>query len=63
LRLVAQALSGPTLKGSGLENVSPTAELAALIKLTANWRSVIEDAVTTTTEREAKRTGQKSFDM
>jgi hypothetical protein len=36
--------------------VSPSAEQAALAKLTANWRSVIEDAVTTTAERQAKRT-------
>jgi len=37
--------------------------MAALAKLTANWRNVIEDAVTTAAEREAKRTGQKTFDM
>ena len=61
LRLVAQALSGPTLKGSGLEDVSPTAELAALTKLTANWRSVIEDNVFSTDERSDQRRGQKKM--
>ena len=63
MRLVAQALAGPGLKGGELAGVSPSAEQAALDKLTANWRSVVEDAVTTTTEREAKRTGQKTFGM
>ncbi|MBI5446669.1 MAG: DUF1156 domain-containing protein [Deltaproteobacteria bacterium] len=42
LRLVAQALAGPALKGGELGDVSPTAELSALGKLTANWRSVME---------------------
>jgi putative DNA methylase len=63
MRLVAQALAGPGLKGGELTDVSPSAEQAALAKLTANWRSVVEDAVTTTAERETKRTGQKTFDM
>ena len=44
LRLVAQALAGPALKGGELADVSPSGELAALTKLTANWRSVVEDA-------------------
>jgi putative DNA methylase len=43
MRLVAQALAGPALKGGELDDISPTGELAALAKLTANWRSVIED--------------------
>ena len=60
MRLVAQALAGPGLKGGELADVSPSAEQAALAKLTANWRSVIEDAVTTTAEREAKRAGPES---
>jgi putative DNA methylase len=63
MRLVAQALAGPGLKGGELADVSPSAELAALAKLTANWRSVVEDAVTTAAEREAKRTGQKTLDL
>jgi len=44
LRLLAQALSGPALKGSELGEVASGTELAALAKLTANWRSVVEDA-------------------
>jgi putative DNA methylase len=43
LRLVAQALAGPALKGSELEEVASGSELAALAKLTANWRSVVEE--------------------
>jgi putative DNA methylase len=58
MRLVAQALAGPALKGGELAEVSPTGELGALAKLTANWRSVIEDADHTAREREAKRAGQ-----
>jgi putative DNA methylase len=59
MRLVAQALAGPALKGGELADVSPTGELAALAKLTANWRSVIEDA--TPSEREARRAGQATL--
>ncbi len=44
LRLVAQALAGPALKGGELGEVASGSELAALTKLTANWRSVVEDA-------------------
>jgi putative DNA methylase len=43
MRLVAYALAGPALKGGELADVSPSGEMAALAKLTANWRSVIED--------------------
>jgi len=43
-RLVAQALAGPALKGGELGEVATGGELAALAKLTANWRSVVEDA-------------------
>jgi putative DNA methylase len=42
LRLVAQALAGPALKGGELGEVTSGSELAALTKLTANWRSVVE---------------------
>ena len=59
MRLVAQALAGPALKGGELANVSPSAELAALAKLTANWRSVIEDATVTAQEREDSKSGQQ----
>jgi putative DNA methylase len=61
LRLVAQALAGPALKGGEMAGVSPTAEMAALGKLTANWRSVIEDSTTTTTERADQKRGQKKL--
>ncbi len=44
LRLVAQALAGPALKGGELGEVATGSELAALTKLTANWRSVVGDA-------------------
>jgi putative DNA methylase len=43
MRLVAQALAGPALKGGELGEVATGTELAALMKLTANWRSVVED--------------------
>ena len=59
MRLVAQALAGPALKGGELADVSPTGELGALAKLTANWRSVIEDV--TPSEREARRAGQRAL--
>ncbi len=59
MRLVAQALAGPGLKGGELADVSPSAEQPALAKLTANWRSVVEDAVTTTAERADERRGQR----
>lgn len=41
LRLVAQALSGPTLRGGELPDVSSSAEQSALGKLLANWSAVI----------------------
>jgi putative DNA methylase len=41
MRLVAQALAGPALKGGELGEVATGSELAALTKLTANWRSVV----------------------
>ena len=63
MHLVAQELAGPSLKGGELPDVSTTAERSALAKLTANWRSVVEDAVTTITERKDKRAGQKTLDM
>jgi len=47
LRLVAQALAGPALEGNGkagtLVTSGPQPEHSALKKLTANWRSLIED--------------------
>ena len=61
LRLVAQALAGPALKGGEMGDISPTAELSALGKLTANWQSLIEDTALTTGEREEKMIGQKQL--
>jgi putative DNA methylase len=61
LRLVAQALAGPALKGGELGDVSPTAELSALGKLMANWQSVVEDAALTSGQREEKKVGQKQL--
>jgi len=61
LRLVAQALGGPALKGGELRDISPTAELSALGKLLANWQSVVEDAAQTTGEKEERKKGQKQL--
>lgn len=61
LRLVAQALAGPALKGGELADVSPTVEMAALAKLMANWRSVVEDNVFTPSQRADKKRGQGSL--
>jgi putative DNA methylase len=44
MRLVAQALAGPALKGGELGKLSSENEIAALARLTANWRTVIEDS-------------------
>ena len=44
LRLVAQALSAPILGRQGALDAAPTAELAALSRLNANWRSIVEGA-------------------
>ena len=41
LRLIAQALAGPALKGGELAGVSPTAEQSALGKLLANWNAIM----------------------
>jgi putative DNA methylase len=59
LRLVAQALAGPALKGGELGDVSPTAELSALGKLTANWQSVVEGALISDVEQADRRKGQE----
>jgi hypothetical protein len=59
LRLVAQALAGPALKGGELGDVSPTAEFSALAKLTANWQSVIEGALISPVEQTDQRKGQE----
>jgi putative DNA methylase len=41
LRLVAQVLAGPALKGGELAEVSPTVEQSALGRLLANWNMVM----------------------
>ena len=61
MRLVAQALAGPALKGGELGDISPHAELSALAKLTANWKSVIEGSVVTVREKKAEEAGQTSW--
>jgi putative DNA methylase len=59
LRLVAQALAGPALKGGELADVSPTAELSALGQLMANWQSVVEGALISPVEQADRRKGQE----
>ena len=59
MRLVAQALAGPALKGGEMADISPTAELAALGKLTANWRSVVEDHAVARPEQADREHGQR----
>jgi len=57
LRLVAQALAGPALKGGELADVSPTAEQSALGKLLANWNAVMVGKAAMAD----KRAGQQTF--
>jgi putative DNA methylase len=59
LRLVAQALAGPALRGGRLGDVAPSGEVAALAKLTANWRSVVDEGLLTPASQAERRTGQK----
>ena len=58
MRLVAQALAGPTLKGGEMADISPTGEMAALAKLTSNWRSVIENNAVPHAEKADRKRGQ-----
>jgi len=55
---VAQALAGPALKGGEMADISPTGEMAALAKLTSNWRSVVEDNAVPQIEQADKKRGQ-----
>ena len=55
LRLIAQALAGPALKGGELADVSPTAEQSALGKLLANWSAVMVGKAAV----DDRRTGQQ----
>jgi len=59
LRLVAQALAGPALKGGELADVSPTAEQSALGKLLANWNAVMVGK----TAVENRRKGQQTLEI
>ena len=62
MRLVAQALAGPALKGGEMADISPTAEMAALAKLTSNWQSVVEDnAVPARPNRRTENMAKESF--
>ena len=57
LRLVAQSLAGPALKGGELRDVSPTEEQSELGKLLANWQAVVEGKE----EIERRRAGQRKL--
>ena len=57
LRLVAQALAGPALKGGELADISPTAEQSALGKLLSNWQAVVEGKAVVTDRQK----GQQRF--
>ena len=57
LRLVAQSLAGPALKGGELKNVSPTEEQLELGKLLANWQAVVEGKEA----GERRQTGQRKL--
>lgn len=68
LRLLAQALSGAALAGKSEEDAeklvgTTPAERSALGKLLANWRSLVEHAVVTKSERSDKQAGQKRLDL
>ena len=61
MRLVAQALAGPALKGGEMGDISPTGEMAALAKLATNWRSVVEDNVADRDPASRKKRGQRTM--
>jgi putative DNA methylase len=62
LRLIAQALCGPVLRGVNTSDAALTPELSALSKLTANWRSVLEGAGTVQ-EAADRKTGQQRLTL
>ena len=62
LRLVTQALCAPVLDGPRAEDTAPTAELRALARLNANWRSVVEGAAYDR-EVEGRITGQAELSL
>ena len=64
LRVLAQALAGAVLSGKTEEDAeklvgTTAAEKAALNKLLANWRSLIDSAVESKDERADRKVGQK----
>ena len=60
LRLVTQALSAPVLGRPEAQDTSPTAELGALTRLNANWRSIVEGA-TYAHEMDSLATGRQDL--
>jgi hypothetical protein len=56
------ALAGPALKGGEMANVSPSGEVSALGRLTANWRSVVEDNVLSADQQADRKRGQRRLD-
>jgi putative DNA methylase len=64
LRVLAQALAGAALSGKSEEDAeklvgTTPAERAAIAKLLANWRSLVENAVVSAGERADRKAGQK----
>ena len=62
LRLVTQALCAPVLGRPEAQDATPTAELRALARLNANWRSVVEGAAYDR-EVEERVTGQPELPL
>ena len=62
LRLVTQALCAPVLERPEAQDAAPTAELRALARLNANWRSVVEGAAYDR-EVEERVTGQPELPL
>ena len=62
LRLVTQALCAPVLGRPEAQDATPTAELRALARLNANWRSVVEGAAYDR-EVEERVTGQAELSL
>ena len=62
LRLVTQALCAPVLGRPEAQDATPTAELRALARLNANWRSVVEGAAYDR-EVEGRVTGQAELSL
>jgi putative DNA methylase len=61
LRAIAEALRGPVLKRTSATDAL-TPELSALAKLTANWRTIVEGAMTIE-DVEDRKTGQQQLPL